>query len=267
MVGRHHLLKHGFWTGMPYWLFGAQREEIAHRREVEEIIDFLLASEDTQFVYQPTHVEGGGTIPPPVDVQGWRDPAYTPAPGATPVPECWRAPAGGGGGGAAATTAPVASPGTAENPRVVQIQGTTDVRWVDPATGQQLTQVSVVEGETVRFEVTAESQHNFHIGDAAELAAANDQTDLPGLDSFTGGPQTFDYTVSNLPAQPEFACTIPGHYSTMNGDLVVVPGGGQPAPTAGPGGASPGASVPAGPPQGSGQPLINPPFSAAPQAP
>jgi len=41
MVGRHHLLRHGFWTGMPYWLFGAQREEIAHRREVEEIIDFL----------------------------------------------------------------------------------------------------------------------------------------------------------------------------------------------------------------------------------
>ncbi|MBK1658635.1 ABC transporter ATP-binding protein [Paracraurococcus ruber] len=41
MVGRHHLLRHGFWTGMPYWLLGAQREEIAHRREVEEIIDFL----------------------------------------------------------------------------------------------------------------------------------------------------------------------------------------------------------------------------------
>jgi branched-chain amino acid transport system ATP-binding protein len=41
MVGRHHLLKHGFWTGMPYWLGGAQQEELRHRREVEEIIDFL----------------------------------------------------------------------------------------------------------------------------------------------------------------------------------------------------------------------------------
>jgi len=41
MVGRHHLLKHSFLTGMVYWLGGAQREEIAHRREVEEIIDFL----------------------------------------------------------------------------------------------------------------------------------------------------------------------------------------------------------------------------------
>jgi len=41
MVGRHHLLRHSYWTSMPYWLLGAQKEEIAHRREVEEIIDFL----------------------------------------------------------------------------------------------------------------------------------------------------------------------------------------------------------------------------------
>src|SRR3954470_2886179 len=41
MVGRHHLLRRGFLRGMMYWLGGAQREEIAHRREVEEIIDFL----------------------------------------------------------------------------------------------------------------------------------------------------------------------------------------------------------------------------------
>jgi len=41
MVGRHHLLRSGFLRGMPYWFTGAQREEIAHRRDVEEIIDFL----------------------------------------------------------------------------------------------------------------------------------------------------------------------------------------------------------------------------------
>ena len=41
MVGRHHLLKSGFLSGMAYWLGGAQQEELAHRREVEEIIDFL----------------------------------------------------------------------------------------------------------------------------------------------------------------------------------------------------------------------------------
>lgn len=41
MVGRHHLLRNNFFTGAVYWLGGAQREELTHRREVEQIIDFL----------------------------------------------------------------------------------------------------------------------------------------------------------------------------------------------------------------------------------
>ncbi|MCW8084703.1 ABC transporter ATP-binding protein [Sabulicella glaciei] len=41
MVGRHHLMKSGFIRGMVHWLGGARQEELAHRREVEEIIDFL----------------------------------------------------------------------------------------------------------------------------------------------------------------------------------------------------------------------------------
>jgi branched-chain amino acid transport system ATP-binding protein len=41
MVGRHHLLKTGLLRGMLYWFGGAQTEELANRREVEEIIDFL----------------------------------------------------------------------------------------------------------------------------------------------------------------------------------------------------------------------------------
>ncbi len=41
MVGRHHLMRSGFARGMLYWLGGAQREEIEHRRAVEEIVDFL----------------------------------------------------------------------------------------------------------------------------------------------------------------------------------------------------------------------------------
>ena len=41
MVGRHHLLKNNFLTGPLYWFSGARNEELAHRREVEDIIDFL----------------------------------------------------------------------------------------------------------------------------------------------------------------------------------------------------------------------------------
>jgi branched-chain amino acid transport system ATP-binding protein len=41
MVGRHHLLRNNFITGPLYWLSGARREELEHRRKVEDIIDFL----------------------------------------------------------------------------------------------------------------------------------------------------------------------------------------------------------------------------------
>jgi branched-chain amino acid transport system ATP-binding protein len=41
MVGRHHLLKNNFFSGAIFWGTGARREELAHRRKVEEIIDFL----------------------------------------------------------------------------------------------------------------------------------------------------------------------------------------------------------------------------------
>jgi branched-chain amino acid transport system ATP-binding protein len=55
MVGRHHLLKNNFFTGALYWLGGAQKEELKHRREVEEIIDFLEIS--------PIRKAVAGTLP------------------------------------------------------------------------------------------------------------------------------------------------------------------------------------------------------------
>ncbi len=44
LVGRHHQLKNNFFTGSLYWFTGAQREELEHRRQVEDIIDFLEIS-------------------------------------------------------------------------------------------------------------------------------------------------------------------------------------------------------------------------------
>ncbi len=41
MVGRHHLLHNNALTGALYWASGARQEELAHRRKVEDIIDFL----------------------------------------------------------------------------------------------------------------------------------------------------------------------------------------------------------------------------------
>ena len=55
MVGRHHLLRNNFITGSLYWLTGARREELAHRRKVEDIIDFLDL--------QPVRKAMAGTLP------------------------------------------------------------------------------------------------------------------------------------------------------------------------------------------------------------
>jgi branched-chain amino acid transport system ATP-binding protein len=54
MVGRHHLLANNFLTGSLYWL-GAEAEELAHRRKVEDIIDFLEL--------QPVRNAVAGTLP------------------------------------------------------------------------------------------------------------------------------------------------------------------------------------------------------------
>jgi len=41
LVGRHHLLDYSFFAAPIYWLTRVRREELRHRRRVEEIIDFL----------------------------------------------------------------------------------------------------------------------------------------------------------------------------------------------------------------------------------
>jgi mono/diheme cytochrome c family protein len=209
---------------MPAWI---QPEGPLNYREIEEIIAFMLASNEVSWIHHDLHPEPGTTPAPPTEYRGWRDPNYEPPPGATPVPACWRAPAGTP---APSTPAPIESPGTIENPRVIEIEGTEQLQWVDPETGERVTALTVVEGETIEFHVINNSEfvpHNFHIGSRDELATAPEQVDLPGPGTFTGGMETFTYTFDDVPDQPQFACTVPGHYGTMNGDFLVVPAEGD----------------------------------------
>jgi mono/diheme cytochrome c family protein len=197
-------------------------------REVEEIIAFMLAPNTVEWTYFDEHVTDPDETPhPPTREHGWRDPAYTPPPDATPVPACWAARPTTG---PTPTAGPIESPGTPENPRVIEIHGTQDLRWLD-AEGNQITQIPVVAGETLEFHIINDSAvvpHNFHIGTQAELAAAPMDTDLPGTGTFTSadGPQIFQFNTDSLPADnPQFACTVPGHYTPMHGDFVIVDGG------------------------------------------
>jgi mono/diheme cytochrome c family protein len=226
---------------MPVW---KQPGGPLNYRQVQEIIAWIVASKDVSFVYAPV-VEGGAgaSAPPPVTVEGWRDPAYTPAPDATPVPACWKG--DNTGGGTTPTAAPVTSPGTADSPREIDVVGNDQIQWVD-ASGNKITSMAVVPGEVINFKVDVNSaiKHSFHIGSATELAAATEPTDLPGIPQFdnTTSPQTFTYTVpATLPDQTQFACTVPGHYPSMHVDLIAQQGSGaagSPAASPAPGGSA-----------------------------
>lgn len=98
---------------MPAWL---EPKGPLNYKEVEDIIAFITASKEIEFVYQPAHPQPPATAPPPVTVEGWRDPNYTPAPDATEVPACWRAPSLGGGGQASPGAAPAGSPPASTTP-------------------------------------------------------------------------------------------------------------------------------------------------------
>lgn len=208
---------------MPAWL---DPKGPLNYKEVEDIIRWITASEEIEFTYVPHVAEGAGeTLPPPETVNGWRDPEFTPPPDATPVPECWRGPIQGG---TTATPAPVDNPGTPDNPRVIAIEGTDQIRWVDES-GTQITAISVVEGETVEFQVaTSVVPHNFYIGTEDVLSTAPEAPDLPGIPTFSEGTQNFSYTFTDVPENLQFACVVPGHYQTMNGDFLVVPAGAGP---------------------------------------
>jgi len=200
-------------------------------REVEELIAWITASDEIVFTYAPESHEADAEVVEPVVVHGWRDPDWQPEPGATPPPACWRNPSGVIGGAAPAAT-PAPDPGvtpepiaggTTDEPRVIIVNATAELRFVDPD-GRQLTSIDLEAGETVQFDVTntAGFDHNFYIGTAEELQVPGTTTPV-GIPNWTEGQKTLVWTVpedaGGTPLQ--FACTVPGHYPTMNVDLVV----------------------------------------------
>ena len=241
---------------MPAWL---EPKGPLNYREVEEIIDFILASKDTEFVvpagsrrrWRHASAAGGrpGLARPGIHARARRDPRA----GLLARPD--RRMAVG-----AATPAPVTSPGTAENPRVIEVHGNAQSQWVDaerpagvPNLGRRRARRSSSTSTNDADRCTTSTS-----APRSELSTAPEHHDLPGVDTFAGRHAEFTYTVDTCPNSPQFACTVPGHYSLMNGDLVVVPGRGRP----GIAWASGAPSTPA--PAASGG--ANPPPSAAPQA-
>jgi hypothetical protein len=212
---------------MPVWL---QPGGPLNYRQVEELVAFLTASKDVTFRYEPpvNELAGGGPVPTPVLVSGWRDPAYSPPPGAPTPPACWRNPSGqvggggGGGGGTQPSAAPVGTPGTAASPRVISLIETANLTITDGA-GNPVAALPVKAGEVVEFDVDNKAgfAHNFYVGAPADLQSGN-TGNLKGVPDFTSGVQKLTYTVPKS-GSLQFACIVPGHYGTMHGDLTIEP--------------------------------------------
>jgi uncharacterized cupredoxin-like copper-binding protein len=147
----------------------------------------------------------------------------------TPVPTeaASAAPAGGTESGQpAASGAPgggamPAGAGTPDQPRVIELHATADLHFTTPD-GTVVSDIPVTPGETVQFQVdnVAGFTHDFMIGTDAELSVANATTDT-GIAPWESGVQELTWTVPADISGLKFGCTIPGHYTTMQGTFSV----------------------------------------------
>ena len=199
-------------------------------RQVEELIVWLTASNDIIFEHEPASHSVGEAAAEPELIAGWRDPNWQPGPEDTPPPDCWKNPSGVIGGGAPATTPAPADPnatpvaiagGSSDEPRVIKLLANSALQFTDES-GAVVPQIDVVPGETIEFVIdnTAGFDHNFWIGTADVLNVPNAETDV-GHPVWQSGEQTVTWTVPADGGTLEFACTVPGHYTTMHGDIVI----------------------------------------------
>ena len=117
--------------------------------------------------------------------------------------------------------AELATPGDGEA-RVIELEADAAIRFLQD--GQQIQAIEVTPGETVIFRVdnTAGFAHNFYIGADDDLRVMGGTTDT-GIPDWNTGVQELEWVVPEGLTGVRFACTVPGHYFTMNGDFIVTP--------------------------------------------
>ncbi len=120
----------------------------------------------------------------------------------------------------AAHEAPAEPAAAGGEPRVIELEADAAIRFLQD--GEQIREIPVTPGETVVFRInnTAGFGHNFWIGPDEELQVPNGSTDT-GLPDWTTGVQELEWVVPDDVTDLRFACTVPGHYFTMQGDFTV----------------------------------------------
>jgi mono/diheme cytochrome c family protein/plastocyanin len=189
---------------MPVWADTGKPPGPLNYRQIDELIAFLLATNDQTYIVRDEHL-----LDPKVDpitgkvetFKGWRDPNYEPAPEATPYPDCWKDEFASGGG---ASAAPSAAASTDPNAEVVTVT----------AQNIAFTTTAVTAPAGAAFTLSFDNQdagipHDVQVKDAS--GAQVFKTDIfPGV-------AKRDYPVPALKAGSyPFACTV---HPNMTGTL------------------------------------------------
>lgn len=90
--------------------------------------------------------------------------------------------------------------------------------------GQPAETITVKAGEpyTFRLVIDETRDHDLYIGSADDLSHRRPDK-LVGVALFRG-PATAEFTTTFEAGQTvQFACTLPGHYGTMHGDIIIEP--------------------------------------------
>jgi hypothetical protein len=106
--------------------------------------------------------------------------------------------------------------------RVIELEADAAIRFLQ--NGEQIRDIPVTPGETIVFRVdnTAGFAHNLWIGTDSELQVPGGSTDA-GLPDWSSGVKELEWVVPEDIGDLRFACTVPGHYYTMQGDFSVTP--------------------------------------------
>jgi uncharacterized cupredoxin-like copper-binding protein len=217
-------------VGIPDWTNGVEVLEWVVPEDIAGL-KFACTVAGHYYTMQGTFsvAEGGTPAEPevsaaPAEPDATAEPAEPEVSAAPAEPEVSAAPAEPEA--TAAPAEPEATAAPAEPPsgeaRVIDLEADAAIRFLQD--GQQIRNIEVTPGETVvfRIENTAGFAHNFFIGPDAELQQPNGRTDI-GLPDWDIGFQELEWVVPDDLSNLRFACTVPGHYFTMQGDFVVSP--------------------------------------------
>lgn len=110
---------------MPVWADTANPPGPLNYRAIDELIAFLRATSDQTYIVRDEHLLDPKIDPITGEVmtfKGWRDPAYKPAPGATPYPACWADEFATATASPGASGGPSASPGPSSPPAATVLE-------------------------------------------------------------------------------------------------------------------------------------------------